>query len=496
MSQSLIWMSAVELRGRMVRGELSAVTLLEACLARIDELDSTLRAFVHLDRESALAAARDADEKLARGEEPGLLHGIPVAVKDDVWVEGMPATAGSLIFSRFVPSRDGTVARRLREAGAIILGKTNLPEFASWPRTKSWVGGETVNPWDLARIPGASSGGSGAAVAAGMVPLAIGTDGGGSVRIPAALCGIVGMLPTIGRVPDHGGFLCSPLSSCGPMARSVEDMTLMLQAISGPDDAVVNSQMGQAPRFLAGLDDGVAGLRVAWSPDYGDIPVEPGVLAATDLGLAALRKAGAAIEKITRPIPHPWGEGQLMADAYAGARAWDAPDPDRFDDAPETVFAEAALAECSANATGFFATDEVRELVRKNASLLTPPHRILATALRPDAPVPTQDEMQGAMDAIFAEHDVLCSPTMAWVAPKIPSGWASPYPDDYSGTNFTFIANATGCPGISVPCGLSDGMPVGFQVIGRPGDEATVLRAARAIEMGLPGLPRPFAIAG
>lgn len=496
MSESLIWMSAIELRDRMARGELSSVALVEACLARIDELDSTLRAFVHVNRVGALTAARHADEKLRRGEEPGPLHGIPVAIKDDMWAEGMPATAGSLIFSRFIPSRDGTVVRRLRKAGAIILGKTNLPEFASWPRTKSWVGGETVNSWDLARIPGASSGGSGAAVAAGMVPLAIGTDGGGSVRIPASLCGIVGMLPTIGRVPDHGGFLCSPISSCGPMARTVTDMTLLLQVIAGPDEAVANSQMGDAPPFLAGLDNGVAGLRVGWSPDYGHISVQPGVLAAAGLALGALQKAGAIIERITRPIPHPWGEGELMAGAYAAASTWDEPDPDHFGGAPETAFAEDALSECSANATGFFATNEVRELLRQNAHLLTPPHRILATALNANAVVPAQEDLQGAMDAIFAEHDVLCSPTMAWIAPEVPDGWASPYPDDYSGTNFTFIANATGCPGISLPCGLSDGMPVGFQVIGRPGDEATVLRVARAIESGLPVLPHPTAIAG
>lgn len=489
-------MSAIELRDRMVRGELTATALLEACLARIDALDATLRAFVHVDRVGARAAARQADEKLRRGEEPGPLHGIPVAIKDDMWVEGMPATAGSLIFSRFIPSRDGTVVQRLREAGAIILGKTNLPEFVSWPRTQSWVGGETVNPWDPGRIPGASSGGSGAAVAAGMVPLAIGTDGGGSVRIPAALCGIVGMLPTIGRVPDHGGFLCSPISSCGPMARTVRDMTLLLQVIAGPDDAVANSQMGDAPPFLAGLDDGVADLRVGWSPDYGNIPVQPGVLAATDLGLAALQKAGAVIGRIARSIPHPWGDGQLMAGAYAAASKWDESDPEHFGEAPETAFAEDALSECSANAAGFFATDEVRELLRENAHLLTPPQRLLATELRPDAAVPAQQDLQAVMDAIFAEHDVLCSPTMAWIAPQIPDGWASPYPDDYSGTNFTFIANATSCPGISVPCGLADGMPVGFQVIGRPGDEATVLRVARAIEAGLPALPHPAAIAG
>ena len=257
MADSVLWSTASELRDRIGRGEQSVVALVEACLAQINALDGRLHAFLHVDGEGALAVARQADEAVRQGMRLGPLHGIPIAIKDDVWVAGMPATAGSMIFSNFVPSADGTVVRRLRAAGAIIIGKTNLPEFASWPRTKSYVGGETANPWDLSRIPGASSGGSAAAVAAGMVPLAIGTDGGGSVRIPASLCGIVGLLPTIGRVPDHGGFLCSPLSSCGPMARSVEDIALLQQVISGPEDAVANSHIGTPPELLSALDAGV-----------------------------------------------------------------------------------------------------------------------------------------------------------------------------------------------------------------------------------------------
>jgi Asp-tRNA(Asn)/Glu-tRNA(Gln) amidotransferase A subunit family amidase len=494
MDRDLIWSTATELRERIGRGDLSPVALVEASLARIDQLDGQLRAFVTVDCEGARAAARQAEEDVRRGVPLGPLHGLPVAVKDDLWAAGMPATTGSLIFARFVPSRDGTVVARLRAAGAIIIGKTNLPEFASWPRTKSWVGGETVNPWDLTRIPGASSGGSAAAVASGMVPLAIGTDGGGSVRIPSALCGLVGLFPSLGRVPDHGSFLCSPLSSAGPMARSVRDVALLQETLAGPDHSVPASQIGAPPPLLAGLEAGVEGLRVAWSPDFGWIPADPGIVAAGSAALEALGRAGARVEPLGAPVPHPWGAGELMADAFAGAAAWNEPDPVAFGEAPDTAFAEAALADSSANLAGYFSTPEVRGLLESHAHLLSPPHRVIARTMRPDAPVPSPDELHAAMDAIFASQDVLCSPTMAWPAPVAPEGWASPYPDAFSGTNFTFIANATGCPAATVPCGLVDGLPAGFQIIGRRGAEATVLRVARAVEAALPPLPRPSAL--
>jgi Asp-tRNA(Asn)/Glu-tRNA(Gln) amidotransferase A subunit family amidase len=494
MQDELIWSSAIELRERIGRGELSSVDLIKACRARINRLDARLRAFVFVDEARALESARRADAAVDRGEALGPLHGLPIAVKDDLWVKGMPATTGSLIFRRFIPSRDGTVVRRLREAGAIILGKTNMPEFAAWPRTKSWVGGETVNPWDLTRIPGASSGGSAAAVAAGMVPLAIGTDGGGSVRIPAALCGIVGLLPTIGRVPDHGGFLCSPISSAGPMARSVADVALLQEVIAGPERAVPASLSDKSPPLLATLGRGVRDLHVAWSPDFGHIPVEPQVIESATAAVRALESAGAKVEELAACIPHPWGEGEFMASVFAAAAAWDEPDPERFAESPETGFTEPVLAASTAASVGYFGAPEIQALMQRHAQLLTPPQRLVAKHIRADAVVPSVDTLRAVMDSIFAAHDVLCSPTMAWVGPPVRPGWSSPYPDNYSGTNFTFIANATGCPAVSVPCGLIDGLPVGFQIIGRPGDEATVLQVALAVEAALPPLSPPTAI--
>jgi Asp-tRNA(Asn)/Glu-tRNA(Gln) amidotransferase A subunit family amidase len=445
---------------------------------------------VHLDRDGARQAAREAHDAVRRGAPLGALHGLPVAIKDDLWVRGMPATTGSLIFSRFVPTRDGTVVRRLREAGAIILGKTNLPEFASWPRSKSRVGGETFNPWDVTRIPGASSGGSGAAVAAGMAPLAIGTDGGGSVRIPAALCGLVGLMPTVGRVPDYGEFLCSPISSAGPMARTVADVAMLQQVIAGPDDHVRVSLREPPPELLSALDAGAKGLRLAWSPDFGHIEVQSGVLEATNAAMSALARAGAKVTAIADVIPHPWGQGEMMAGAYAAAAEWQEPEPATFEGIPDTAFAEALILECSGASSSYLAAAEVRDLLARHEHLLTPYSRLISRHIRTDVPVPSPEDLRAALDAALRDHDVLCSPTMAWVAPRAPQGWANPYPDNYSGTNFTFIANATGCPAVSVPCGLSDGLPVGLQIIGRPGDEAGILRVARALERELPPLPR------
>ena len=196
MVEELTWKSARELRRLIAERQISPVDVVAACLARIEALDPTLHAFITVVGDRALDDAKAAEAAVQRGDALGPLHGVPVALKDEAWTADIPSTGGSLLFQRFVPSHDGTVTARLRRAGAIVIGKTNLPEFAAWPRSKTRLAGEAVNPWDTTRISGASSGGSAAAVAAGMVPLAIGSDGGGSTRIPSAFCGVVGLFPT------------------------------------------------------------------------------------------------------------------------------------------------------------------------------------------------------------------------------------------------------------------------------------------------------------
>jgi Asp-tRNA(Asn)/Glu-tRNA(Gln) amidotransferase A subunit family amidase len=406
----------------------------------------------------------------------------------------MPATAGSLLFKKFVPSHNGTVSERLEWAGAIVIGKTNMPEFAAWPRSKSRLAGESVNPWDLNRISGASSGGSAAAVAAGLVPVAIGSDGGGSTRIPSAFCGTVGLFPTPGRVPSYGSFSYSPFGSLGPIARSVLDVALVQQVIAGPDPRDAAALAEPAPDVLASLEAGVDGIRVAWTPDFGRIDVDRRIAAAGRALLESITGAGARVEELGARIAHPWGDGSAFADRQqaVAAETWDfEPDPD----VPDTTAEQDWMWKVFTTVTPLTADEGFQALCRRYAQLLTPPAQLMYRA----PPQPTEASvslpdiavLRAAVAAVHARFDIICSPTMATVAPLVPPGWATPYSDPYMGTNFTFIANSTGCPAASVPSGLIDGLPAGLQVIGRPGDEATVLRVCRALESAAPPLPRP-----
>lgn len=485
------WQSVSRIREMIVNREVSALEVTEHFLARIDRLEPDLHAFLFVDHKGAVAAAKQIDDDLDNGKEPGALAGVPIAVKDQLLARGMPATAGSLLFANFRPSIDGTIVQRLRAAGAIIVGKTNMPEFASWPRTKSFVGGESLNPWDTTRIPGASSGGSSAAVAAGMIPAAIGTDGGGSTRIPASLCGLVGLFPTIGRVPDYGGFRFGYDGSAGPITKSVEDAALIQQVISGPDNRIPSGLKDAAPNVLSRLDDGIGGLRVAWSPDYAHMIVDAQVIAASHAALAAMTNAGAMVEEIRDRIEHPWGDGAFLADLQDAVAAGD------YQMLPQGELPDASDVQAwlTANSEGSskaaYELPAFRERYAAHTGLLTPSQR-LASKFPPSMEGrPSVAGLRNKMNSIFAKYDVLCSPTMTVVAPVAKPGWATPYEDPYMGTNMTFVANSTRCPAVTVPCGFVRDLPVGFQIIGHPGDEPTVLRVARAIEKALPTMPRP-----
>lgn len=490
MSDALQWISATDTRTLITEGRASALEVTQACLDRIDRLDPTLKAFTFIDREGAVRAAKAADAALASGAVPGPLHGVPVAIKDDLWVRDMPASGGSLVFANFRPSVDGTVAERLRAAGAIIIGKTNMPEFAAWPRSKSHLAGEAVNPWDVQRIAGASSGGSAAAVASGMLPIAIGTDGGGSTRIPAALTGLVGLFPTLGRVPVYGSFFYSPVGSAGPLARTVTDAALVQQVIAGSDPRVEHPLTAAAPDVLTPLEDGIDGLSVAWSADFGWIPADRAVVDSAQACLDLLAQQGARVETTTRRIGHPWGNGMLMAALHKAVAA--AGDPELpAGEHPDLSGAEAWLLDSTCRGQSCFTQPAFLALVTEHRHLLTPPQQCLTRVALTGEEMPSPEELNATMDALFEQYDVVCSPTMATVAPLAPQGWGSAYDDSFMGTHFTFIANAADHPAISVPCGLVNGMPAGFQIIGRHGDEATVLRVARALEKALPGLPLP-----
>ena len=485
MNDELAWASATELRALIGARQVSPVEVLEACLDRIEAAEPALHSFITVAAERARHQARQAATAVARNEPLGPLHGVPVALKDEAWTEGITSTGGSLLFGRFRPERDGTVAERLRAAGAVVVGKTNLPEFASWPRSKNRVVPESVNPWDTTRISGASSGGSAACVAAGLVPLAIGSDGGGSIRIPSALCGVVGLYPTAGRVPSYGSFSYSTAGSLGPMARTVEDVALLQQVIAGPDRRDAWALTEPPPDVAAGLEGGVSGLRVGWSPDFGHLRVQAGVGAAVLRAVTVLSELGAVVEPLRHRLDHPWGDARGMAafQAAVAARRWD--DAGAAGDVPDVSGEADWMWSAFAGAVPLTATTHFRDLCRRHGDLLAP-HSRLSLEVPEAASDPDEirrlDGLRRSVREVFAHHDVLCSPTMPVVAPVAPEGWDTPYDDPYMGTNFTFLANATGCTAASVPCGFVDGLPVGLQVIGRSGDEAAVLRVCRAFE--------------
>jgi Asp-tRNA(Asn)/Glu-tRNA(Gln) amidotransferase A subunit family amidase len=459
------WFTAWQLRELVGRKELSAADLVAGCLARIESLDPALRAFITVAGERAVEQARQADARAASGVPLGPLHGIPVAVKDEAWTEGIASSGGSLLYRDFVPSEDGEVARRLRDAGAVIVGKTNMPEFAAFPRSKTLIVGESVNPYDTGRTSGASSGGSAAALAAGMVPLAVGSDGGGSIRIPASLCGVVGLYPTVGRVPDRGSYSYSPFASLGPMARDVRDVALLLGVLIG--DATVGSlpsNGGDAPSPT---------VRIGFTADFGYIPVSAGIVELVGDALDRLTDAGAVVEDIDLRLERVWETFFVVSAAYGRYREDERPLPftltpefDEFRRRPENFerlcpYTQDAMAQPLPTAHQY-----TEELARK--------HRV--------------GEL---FEKVLDRYDVIVTPTMHVVAPLADDGWESPYDDPWMGTPFTAVVNMLRLTAMTYPVGMVDGLPVGLQVIARGGDEAGVLQVCRTLERVQPWTSRP-----
>ena len=279
MDTDLAFAPATELRQLIAAGQVSCVELTELFYHRIAELNPQLNAYLTLCPEQALAAAGQAPGCPAAGESLGPLHGIPVSVKDLELTQGVTSTLGSALFHDRIPEYDSVVVERVKAAGAILLGKTNTPEFGLSGTTENKLGEPCRNPWDPARTPGGSSGGAAAALAAGLCTLATGSDGGGSIRIPASFSGLFGIKPSQGRVPRYGGYgqpAANHFSQSGPMSRTVADTALLLQVLAGPDSRDPTSIRETPPDFAAGLGNGVRGWRIAWSPDLGYAGVEPG----------------------------------------------------------------------------------------------------------------------------------------------------------------------------------------------------------------------------
>lgn len=298
--RELAFTPAYELVETIRRKKLSPVELMQAILRRIEDLNPKLNAYLTLVEEEAMQAARQAEAALSRGIDLGLLHGLPISIKDLHYTKGIRTTSGCLVYKNFIPDEEGSAVRRLRAAGAIIVGKTNTPEFGLAATVENKIGDPCRNPWNMERTSGGSSGGAAASVAAGISPLALGSDGGGSIRIPASFCGVYGLKPTNGRVPYELDRVSGAILDCaclGPITRTVKDAALMMNVMSGPDGIDYTCVRATPPDFLKELDGSLKKLRIAWSPDLGyDVVVDPEVKSITESAVHAFEELGHEVE--------------------------------------------------------------------------------------------------------------------------------------------------------------------------------------------------------
>jgi Asp-tRNA(Asn)/Glu-tRNA(Gln) amidotransferase A subunit family amidase len=440
------------------RGRRTAVAVVDEALQRIAGANGALKAFCEVRPLAARAAAAAVDDRVAAGEDPGRLAGVPLAVKDVVWEAGIEATDGSRALVGFVPKESATIVQRLTDAGAVVVGRTNVPEFCYRGFCANDLYGVTSNPWDIGRTPGGSSGGAAAAVAAGLVPLAIGTDGGGSIRIPSSFCGVAGIKPTFGlvpREPQWPGWLS--VTHLGPIAFTVQDCALMLSVMAGPDPGDPMSLPGPVrdPVAAAGEADDLAGLRIAWSEDLGYIRIDEGVRQAFRSALARFEELGAELVEAAPGLANP-------------VQAWNT-----------ITTADNLVSEGPLLQTGLVGED-TRGLIEPGAGVSGVEYVQARNA---------QWEHARAWGRFMGDYDLFLTPAMECVA--FEHGRTGPatiggepigeFYDDYC--HFCYPFNLTGQPAMSVPMGTAEhGLPVGLQIVGGRFQDSVVLRAAAAWE--------------
>lgn len=485
----IITLSLTEVRAKLARKELSAVEATSACLARIEATEPKIHALLHCDAEAALAAAKALD---AAGPDPDQrLWGVPVLIKDAICVKDAPTTCGSKILENFKPFYDASCIEKMRAAGAVILGKANMDEFAMGSSTENSAYKVTANPWDLGKVPGGSSGGSAAAVAAGQCFAALGTDTGGSIRQPAAFCGTVGIKPTYGRVSRYGLVAYgSSLDQIGPLTRTADDAAAVLGVIAGHDPKDSTSAPRDVPDFeaaLAGAAD-LAGLTIGLPDEYWGEGVDAEVRDACRAAVDTAKSLGANVVPVS--LPHtPYA----VATYYIVAMAEASSNLARFDGvrygyrAPEAQSLE-ELYELS-RSKGF--GPEVQRRIVIGAYVLSAGYY---DAYYRKAAQVRRLIRQDFLNA-FEKCDVICGPTSPFAAFTI--GQMSDDPlQMYLSDIFTISLNLAGLPGLSMPVGLgsSSAMPIGMQLFGRAFDEATILRTAKVLTGALPPLPLPAAV--
>jgi aspartyl-tRNA(Asn)/glutamyl-tRNA(Gln) amidotransferase subunit A len=445
------FLSISELAPRLRRREISPVEITRDCLARIERMNPSLNAFITVMSESAMEQARRAEGEIGCGEWRGALHGVPVALKDLIDTAGVRTTAASALYKDRVPGDDADVVRRLWQAGAVIVGKNNLHEFAYGGSSLVSYFGDVHNPWDVGRIAGGSSGGSAAAVTAGLVYAAIGTDTAGSIREPAALCGCVGIKPTYGRVSSRGVIpLSTSLDHVGPLAATVEDAALVLQAIAGYDSADVTSVDVPVADYVSTLREGVKGMRVGVPRGYFYDDLDAEVASAMEHALAGFRSMGAKLRDVQLDVP---ADRMLQA---AESYAYHAENVAR---SPQSYQAETLRRIRSGEKV------TVAEYIQRRRE---------------------QYEARRGIRAVFGDVDVLVTPTMPMPAPAIADLKANPdalRPAELRLLRNTRPFNVWGLPAISVPCGFTQGgLPAGLQIAGAHWREDLVLRVAHAYE--------------
>ena len=467
--------TAVDIAAGVRSGELSALEVLDAHLERVALREAEIHAFNHLTEEAARAAATELDRRVAAGEDPGPLAGVPVALKDNLCTEGVPTTCSSRILEGWIPPYTATVVERLVAAGAVPVGKTNLDEFAMGSSTENSAFGPTRNPHDVTRVPGGSSGGSAAAVAAGFAPVSLGSDTGGSIRQPAALCGVVGVKPTYGTVSRLGLVAFgSSLDQIGPFSATVADAALVLEVIGGHDPGDSTSLPGSFPSVSEHLDDGVSGLRVGIVTEMMGDGIAADVTARVRAAADALAAAGATVEEVSvRAVTYGLSAYYLVAPAEASSNLA------RYDGVRYGVRVEAATAGEMMEATrtaGF--GDEVKRRIMLGTYALSAGYydAFYGKALK------VRTLIRRDFDAAYERFDVLLSPTSPTTAFPFGDKTADPMAM-YLNDVCTIPTNLAGHPAMSVPFGVGDdGLPVGVQVLAPALGEVVMFRTAAVLE--------------
>lgn len=481
---SLSSQSAFELSEKLKKRETTAAEILDVVLSRIHAVEDRVKAYVTVTEDLAKEQAKSVDEKLSKGETLPALAGIPTAIKDVICTKGVATTCGSKMLEKFNPVYDATVMEKLNAQSIVMTGKANMDEFAMGSSTENSAYYPTANPWDLERVPGGSSGGSAACVAAGEAIVALGSDTGGSIRQPAALCGVVGLKPTYGRVSRYGLVaFASSLDQIGPLANNVRDCALVLQTICGHDPLDSTSAPEPVPDFLKTVQDGLGGLRIGVVKELMAEGLEPGVRQAVLDAAKVLGGLGGQLDEASLPnIEHALSAYYIIAPAEASSNLA------RYDGVkyglrhPES---QDILEMYGKTRTQGFGEEVKRRIMLGTYALSAGYYEAYYGQAQKIRTLIVKD-----FEKAFDQFDLLISPTSPTVAFKMGERVADPL-KMYLSDICTIPVNLAGIPAISLPCGLSEGLPVGLQIIGPPFEEERVLRAAHAFEQEFGFSERP-----